>query len=643
MSEDEEEAVPSFDDDAQEVAFWKSKAQALRELLDEAHVSLRDFEMSSKELEEEMDKELAQSNKQLEEAIRNNEKLSQDREEWKSKYQSSLHQRNKEIAEATKELTQLRETSNIYRKKLRDMELDNDGLENAERMIRSTLEDVENRYNQQMERTTLMEQEIIEKLQLEETNQRLRDEIREMSEELNVLRAREQQKQGTPNSSKSQDMTIGELVGNGPKPSRRTDSTRTSVAISELPSSSRAGAATPSRPRTSLAPRASVVHRRAPSRDVDSPSLATRQAKLAASRSTVPSGRVPPSDQVRASTKMARDLHDRIGSLQTKIGTSLQQKSRIPRPSLNPGGSMSTPLRASTISGAAGKASASSPDAERHSQIPLPTSSLRKSIGRPSARLSMSHAAGTRESSMSSLPADGRASGDANLPRSMTPTFNSARARRATSEWTSDTLQPGRREGEFRPASAASASLSQRSASPLHFLNTEPLLHHSRPQSRPSLAKDSVRIAKATPDPTKSTASEERSSQRSIAAGARFTPRQTVSGARSTTTSRSSVEIGSADTVAQRRSGHVDDPVSGHRPASSLSGSLATSSERSSVSAFRQERLHRNGLSATAGPPPVAHTGLKKMIAAPVAAGSGARRNSGTFSGPVSRRSSIGG
>lgn len=50
-----------------------------------------------------------------------------------SKYQSSLNQRNKEIADATKELTQLRETSNIYRKKLRDMELDNDGLENAER------------------------------------------------------------------------------------------------------------------------------------------------------------------------------------------------------------------------------------------------------------------------------------------------------------------------------------------------------------------------------------------------------------------------------------------------------------------------------------------------------------------------------
>lgn len=464
-----------------------------------------------------------------------------------------------------------------------------------------------------------------------------------MSEELNVLRAREHQKQGTPNSSKSQEMTIGELTGNHSKASRRPESTRTSAAISEPPSSARTGASTPSKPRTSLAPRASVAHRRAPSRDIDSPSLATRQAKLAASRSAVPPGRGAPPAQVRASTKMARDLHDRIGSLQTKIGTSLHQKSRIPRPSLNLGGSMSTPLRASTATAATGKVSTSSPDAEKISQIPLPTSSLRRSIGRPSARLSMSHAAGTRESSMSSLPADGQLSGDATIPRSMTPTFNSARARRATSEWTSDTLQPGRREGEFRPASAASASVSKRSASPLHFLNTEPQLHHSRPPSRAIPAKDSVRTPKGTSDVSKSSASEERGSQRSTIAAGRFTPRQTVTGARSAATGRSSVDVGSAETVAHLRSGQVHDPVGGHRPASSLSGSLATSSERSSVSSFRQERLHRTGLSATAGPPPVAHTGLKKMIAAPVAAGSGARRNSGTFSAPVHRRSSIGG
>lgn len=45
-------------------------------------------------------------------------------------------------------------------------------------MVRSSLNDVEQRYNQQMERATLMEEELIAKNQLEEENQRLRDEIR---------------------------------------------------------------------------------------------------------------------------------------------------------------------------------------------------------------------------------------------------------------------------------------------------------------------------------------------------------------------------------------------------------------------------------------------------------------------------------
>lgn len=46
------------------------------------------------------------------------------------------------------------------------------------RMVRSSLHDIEQRYNQQMEKTTLMEGELITKTQLEEENQRLRDEIR---------------------------------------------------------------------------------------------------------------------------------------------------------------------------------------------------------------------------------------------------------------------------------------------------------------------------------------------------------------------------------------------------------------------------------------------------------------------------------
>lgn len=50
-----------------------------------------------------------------------------------SKYQTSLIEHNKTLAEMSRELSQLRESHNIYKAKLRDMELDNDELENAER------------------------------------------------------------------------------------------------------------------------------------------------------------------------------------------------------------------------------------------------------------------------------------------------------------------------------------------------------------------------------------------------------------------------------------------------------------------------------------------------------------------------------
>lgn len=52
-------------------------------MLREAEASLKDFAESSKELEAEMEKDLNDSAKRLEEMQRKNEKLTQDKEEWK--------------------------------------------------------------------------------------------------------------------------------------------------------------------------------------------------------------------------------------------------------------------------------------------------------------------------------------------------------------------------------------------------------------------------------------------------------------------------------------------------------------------------------------------------------------------------------
>ncbi|MCO5606316.1 hypothetical protein L7F22_060503 [Adiantum nelumboides] len=45
-------------------------------------------------------------------------------------------------------------------------------------MIASSLQDMEQRYNKAIERTALLEEELVEKSKLEEENQRLKDELR---------------------------------------------------------------------------------------------------------------------------------------------------------------------------------------------------------------------------------------------------------------------------------------------------------------------------------------------------------------------------------------------------------------------------------------------------------------------------------
>ena len=76
-------APRSFDDASKEAAYWRVKAHDLQDMLREAEESLKEFADSSKELEQEMERELAQSGKQLQEYKSRNEKLSQDKDEWK--------------------------------------------------------------------------------------------------------------------------------------------------------------------------------------------------------------------------------------------------------------------------------------------------------------------------------------------------------------------------------------------------------------------------------------------------------------------------------------------------------------------------------------------------------------------------------
>lgn len=177
-----------FDSPEKEIKHWKSKVADMQDALRETESSLQDFVESSKELEQEMEKELSASNKTISDLKRRNEQLSGDLEDWKSKYSRALSEHNATLTTLQKELGQLRESVDIYKAKLRDTELTNDELENAERMVASSLADMEGKYNKTIEKTALLEEELIEKTRLDEENQRLKDELREMTEEMTILR-----------------------------------------------------------------------------------------------------------------------------------------------------------------------------------------------------------------------------------------------------------------------------------------------------------------------------------------------------------------------------------------------------------------------------------------------------------------------
>lgn len=123
------------------------------------------------------------------------------------------------------ELEALRASERHLRGKLRDIELDNDDLEKSERAISSTLSDVEMRYNKAIERTALLEQELVDKARLEEELQRTKDELRDNIEELAVLKTAKNEAVANGNSAR---MRVEELA-------QQLDHIRTSGNVPESP------------------------------------------------------------------------------------------------------------------------------------------------------------------------------------------------------------------------------------------------------------------------------------------------------------------------------------------------------------------------------------------------------------------------
>ncbi|KAG0200473.1 NADH:ubiquinone oxidoreductase [Mortierella sp. NVP41] len=179
----------SFNNINDELDYYKSHSEAIELELAETKFALEEFQFSSKELEEELEKEIDSTERRYNEIKIRNESMRQEVEEWKEKYHQSIKESNTNINQLTRQLEQLRQQTENFIKKERELEQDNDDLENKGRAAQWSLQELERKYNVALEKQAMLENEVVAKTALSEEVQRLKDELRDTNVELAVMKS----------------------------------------------------------------------------------------------------------------------------------------------------------------------------------------------------------------------------------------------------------------------------------------------------------------------------------------------------------------------------------------------------------------------------------------------------------------------
>ncbi|KAI8982186.1 hypothetical protein BDF20DRAFT_818334 [Mycotypha africana] len=153
-----------FNSAQEELEYWRSRSENLEISLQETRAALDEYQVSSRELEEELEKELQATEKAYKDLKARCEHFKQDADDWKVGMLLFKSRSEKKYWNWTAKC--------VY----------------PYRAATSSLTDLEMKLNKAIERNVILENEIQAKDNLTEQTQRLRDEINEMTQELSVLR-----------------------------------------------------------------------------------------------------------------------------------------------------------------------------------------------------------------------------------------------------------------------------------------------------------------------------------------------------------------------------------------------------------------------------------------------------------------------
>ncbi|KAJ1726475.1 NADH:ubiquinone oxidoreductase [Coemansia biformis] len=214
----EEEPV-NFASSQEELAYWRNASYALRDQLENKEVELAEYMAESSELEAELESEIKRVEAANAELRAKNERYKFEIAELKEKYQSAQLKAGEDLESIERELQFVRSQQEYYKSRTRELEQDNDDLERNERAAKSTLQAMETRLSRAMEENSHLLGEAETKKMLADEVQRLKDELKDLNLELNIVRSRNSR--AVPQSagmSKSSANVVD--AGNGENPAR---------------------------------------------------------------------------------------------------------------------------------------------------------------------------------------------------------------------------------------------------------------------------------------------------------------------------------------------------------------------------------------------------------------------------------------
>ncbi|XP_047290217.1 nuclear distribution protein nudE homolog 1 isoform X8 [Homo sapiens] len=195
-----EDSGKTFSSEEEEANYWKDLAMTYKQRAENTQEELREFQEGSREYEAELETQLQQIETRNRDLLSENNRLRMELETIKEKFEVQHSEGYRQISALEDDLAQTKAIKDQLQKYIRELEQANDDLERAKRATIMSLEDFEQRLNQAIERNAFLESELDEKENLLESVQRLKDEARDLRQELAVQQKQEKPRTPMPSS-----------------------------------------------------------------------------------------------------------------------------------------------------------------------------------------------------------------------------------------------------------------------------------------------------------------------------------------------------------------------------------------------------------------------------------------------------------